>query len=184
MKRPYLFFFLLLAGWIIFASYWYVCRIRDDCRGVDRAMQAEAVQTLPAETVAEDAGSKPVEDSAAIALDHIREIGTRIYYFDFASAEMKAGTDDDMYLSSLRTYLRNTTDASVIIEGHSDNRGSYEANEKFAKLRAEAARDYFIKNGIDGVRIRTVSRSDTRPAASNDSEDGRKLNRRVEITVN
>ena len=184
MKRLSLFFFLLLIVWIIIASYLYVCKIRGHCDKKDQEAQTEIADTLKAEPVTMEPDMTSVEDSAAMALDYLREIGNRIYYFDFASAELSIDGNDDKYFSALRIYLDNNPDIIVTIVGHADNRGSYAANDKFATLRAEVVRDYCIENGINKDQIKTVSKSDTEPAASNDTEDGRRLNRRAEIIIN
>ncbi len=185
MKRLSLFFFVLLVIWIILAAYLYVCKIRNDCGREAQAQLPEMADTLQAEyDAAEPAVTIPEKDSIALAADYLREIGTRTYYFEFASAELKEAADDETYLSALRLWLLNNADASVTIEGHADNRGSAAANNKFARLRAEAVKAYLNENGIDDIQITTLSKGDTEPVASNDSEDGRKLNRRAEITIN
>ncbi|HDS08040.1 MAG TPA: OmpA family protein [Bacteroides sp.] len=183
MKRSSL-FFVLLAGWIIVASWWYVCKIRDDCRGSDILSGAQAVESPAAEAAALVAAVEPAEDSVTLALDYIRKTGERTYYFDFASAEFHPGTDEDRYMSALRIYFSARPDAVLTVEGHSDSRGSAAANDKFARLRAEAAGAHFTRNGIETSRMRIVSKSDTEPAASNETEKGRSSNRRVEVTVN
>ncbi|MBN2212739.1 MAG: OmpA family protein [Bacteroidales bacterium] len=184
MKRLSLFFFVLLVLWIIIATYWYVCKIRNDCGRAPEASLAEPTDTLQAAYDAAEPVASPEKDPVALAADYLDGVGTKTYYFDFASAELKTDEGDTAYLSALRLYLKNRSEASVTIEGHADNRGSAAANDRFAKLRAEAVMQYLTGNGIDENRIRTISRSDTEPAASNDSEDGRKLNRRAEITIN
>ncbi len=184
MKRLSLLFFLLLIIWIIIASYLYVCKIRGHCDNKNQVALTEMADSLKAEQVTAEQDITSVEDSAALALDYLREAGTKIYYFEFASAELSIISEDNKYFSALRLYLDNNPDISVIIVGHACNRGSYAANDKFATLRAEAVRDYCIENGINKGQIKTVSKSDTEPAASNDTEEGRKLNRRAEIIIN
>ncbi|MBN1131997.1 MAG: OmpA family protein [Bacteroidales bacterium] len=185
MKRLSLLFFLLLVAWIFLATYWYVCKIRDHCNKGDQVPATELPETLkPAgsdDALPED---ETGTDSLAIALDYLNRMGTRTYYFDFASAEFSPRPDENQYLSSLQTVLRKRPDAVVTIEGHSDNRGSEAANDQFARLRAEAVMNYFTENGIPGGRIRTVSKSDREPAATNQTEEGRKLNRRAQIIIN
>ena len=166
------------------ASWWYVCKIRDDCRGSDILSGAQAVESPAAEAAALVAAVEPAEDSVTLALDYIRKTGERTYYFDFASAEFHPGTDEDRYMSALRIYFSARPDAVLTVEGHSDSRGSAAANDKFARLRAEAAGAHFTRNGIETSRMRIVSKSDTEPAASNETEKGRSSNRRVEVTVN
>jgi len=185
MKRISLFFFVLLVIWIIIATYWYVCKIRNDCGREAQATLPGTADTLQAGYDAEEpVVPAPEKDSVALAADYLNEIGTRTYYFDFASAELKKAADDEAYLSALRLWLMNNADASVTVEGHADNRGSATANDRFGRLRADAVRAYLNENGIDDKQVTTLSKGDTEPAASNDSEDGRKLNRRAEITIN
>lgn len=175
MKRLSLLFFLLLVAWIIIASYWYVCKIRNHC-GAGPETLADVTDTLKSKIDS--------TDSIAVALNYLHEAGTRVYYFDFASAEYTPSVDDDVYISALKLYHSSRPDAIAILEGHADNRGSSAANEKYSKLRAEAVLEYLVEKGVDESKIKTLWKSDTEPAASNNSEDGRRLNRRVEITIN
>jgi len=184
MKRLSLLFFILLLAWIIIATYWYVCKIRGHCEKVAPVSLTELPETLSTDKEIAQPDRIPEKDSVTLALDYLLGIGTRVYYFDFASAEVAEKPDDGAYIKSLQVYLRNRPDAFVTIEGHSDNRGSAEGNEKFARLRADAIKHYFIGHGINKNQIKTVSKSDTEPAASNQTEDGRRLNRRAEISIN
>ncbi len=184
MKRLSLFLFLLLIVWIIIATYLYVCKIRGHCDNNDQEARTEIADTLKTEYGTAESDKNLQKDSVALALDYLREIGNRTYYFDFASAELSIDGNDDKYFSALSIYLDNNPDVLVTIVGHADSRGSFAANDKFATLRAEVVRDYCIENGINKDQITTVSKSDTEPAASNETEEGRKLNRRAEIIIN
>ncbi|MBN1388067.1 MAG: OmpA family protein [Bacteroidales bacterium] len=184
MKRLSLFFFLLLIVWIIIASYLYVCKIRGHCDNKNQEARTEIADTLMTEPGILEQGQSMKEDSVAMTLDYLREAGTKKYYFEFASAELSVESEDNKYFSALRFYLENNPDVSVTIVGHACNRGSFAANDRFATLRAEAVRDYCIELGINKDQIKTVSKSDTEPAASNETEEGRKLNRRAEIIIN
>jgi OOP family OmpA-OmpF porin len=72
--------------------------------------------------------------------------------------------------------------ARVEISGHTDNVGSAKANKALSLKRAQACRDYLVSKGVDGSRIAAIGAGDERPIASNDSEDGRQKNRRIEVT--
>ena len=66
--------------------------------------------------------------------------------------------------------------------GHTDNSGTYERNMVLSKERAASVKNYLVSNlGIDPARIRTEGVGQVCPVASNNSEIGKKLNRRVEI---
>lgn len=69
------------------------------------------------------------------------------------------------------------------IAGHTDNVGSAESNLQLSRDRAKAVRDQLIAFGCSAQYLSSVGYGDTKPVASNDTEDGRQLNRRVEITL-
>ena len=71
----------------------------------------------------------------------------------------------------------------VRLAGHTDNVGSAEDNKRLSQERAEAVRAQLIEFGCDPASIKAFGYGDTKPVASNESEEGRALNRRVEITL-
>ncbi len=83
--------------------------------------------------------------------------------------------------------LLKETDRKIVIEGHTDNtavskEASYESNWELASLRATSIVKYLIKyHQMDPKRLSAISYADTRPLKSNDSEEGRSQNRRIEI---
>jgi outer membrane protein OmpA-like peptidoglycan-associated protein len=70
---------------------------------------------------------------------------------------------------------------NVTIEGHTDSVGTVEYNLSLGERRANAVRDYLLNRGIAAARMRTVSYGEERPIASNDTADGRAMNRRAHI---
>ncbi len=85
---------------------------------------------------------------------------------------------DNVYL-----VLSSNPDYKLSIEGHTDNTGTDEINNKLSADRAQAARDYLVRKGIDSTRIVATGFGSTRPVASNDTPEGRKQNRRVEFIL-
>ena len=71
----------------------------------------------------------------------------------------------------------------VEIEGHTDNVGTDAMNQKLSNDRAKAVRDYLVSKSISSKRLKTVGYGKSKPIASNDSEEGRAQNRRVEFTI-
>lgn len=71
----------------------------------------------------------------------------------------------------------------VLIEGHTDDRGGPEVNQRISQRRADAVRAALVAKGVDGGRITAVGRGEEAPIASNESSDGRARNRRVEIVL-
>ena len=70
----------------------------------------------------------------------------------------------------------------VMIEGHTDNIGTAAYNMKLSLKRADAVRDYLVRKGVAIDRLSTVGYGFTRPIATNATEEGRALNRRVQLT--
>jgi outer membrane protein OmpA-like peptidoglycan-associated protein len=71
----------------------------------------------------------------------------------------------------------------VEIVGHTDNVGDDNDNMMLSKLRAASVRDYLISKGLDASKVVTSGMGETIPIASNDTEEGRARNRRVEVLV-
>ena len=69
------------------------------------------------------------------------------------------------------------------IQGHTDNVGSNEANLKLSQDRAESVRTYLISKKLPANRVTSVGFGESRPLASNDTEDGKAQNRRVEFVI-
>jgi outer membrane protein OmpA-like peptidoglycan-associated protein len=71
----------------------------------------------------------------------------------------------------------------IRIEGHTDSRGNADANQLLSQRRAEAVRDALVAAGVDAGRISAIGLGEAQPVASNDSEEGRAKNRRVEVIL-
>ena len=106
----------------------------------------------------------------------------RNIYFDLESAHLKK--ESRPMLASLLKTMKESSSLRVQIEGHTDNTGSASANLKLSKSRAESVKAYLVRNGISSSRITTKGFGASQPLASNDDEeDGRELNRRIEVRV-
>ncbi len=77
--------------------------------------------------------------------------------------------------------LKKNPSLKVEIEGHTDNFGSQAYNEILSHRRANAVMNYLIQGGIDKKRLSAVGYDFSRPRASNENEEGRALNRRVQF---
>ncbi len=119
--------------------------------------------------------------------------GTVNVAFDDTRAELtgvtfKAGSAE-LVPSSLKTLdasiagLKRNMKAKIEVEGHTSSEGSEELNQKLSEDRANSVRAYMIQKGIAPERVTAVGYGPSRPKADNDTEAGRKQNRRIEIRV-
>lgn len=85
-------------------------------------------------------------------------------------------------LDRIVEYMTHKPEVRIRVAGHTDNVGNARANQRLSERRAQAVRDYLVSHGIDGSRIEAVGYGDQQPIASNDTEEGRQQNRRIEAT--
>ena len=103
-----------------------------------------------------------------------------VVLFDFDSAEIKS--EAYPMLNEASDILKKNPELNVEIDGHTDNIGPADYNMKLSERRANAAMEYFISKGVDAKRLTIKGFGITKPAANNDTEEGRAKNRRVELT--
>jgi OOP family OmpA-OmpF porin len=97
--------------------------------------------------------------------------------FDFNSARIK----DTYVLDEAAKILLANPEITGELRGHTDSVGPEEYNMQLSKRRAEAVHEYFVKKGVARERLRAVGYGESSPVASNDTPEGRHLNRRVEL---
>ena len=86
-------------------------------------------------------------------------------------------------LDKLIDLLANYSDASLIVDGHTDATGTEEYNQWLSEKRAESVKKYIVEHGVADSRITTNGYGQTKPVAANDTKEGRQQNRRVEVTI-
>ena len=101
--------------------------------------------------------------------------------YDSGSAELKQGADDQIRVVS--GVLTRYTDTTIEIAGHTDSTGSATFNQQLSELRAKNVKLAFVGKGVHPSRIDTVGFGQTAPIADNSTEQGRRMNRRVVITI-
>ena len=101
--------------------------------------------------------------------------------FDVGQANLKAG--GLRAVEQLATFLEEYPERSVLIEGHTDNTGSVELNQRLSLRRADAVRFALVERGIHVNRIRTAGYGLAYPVATNSTSAGRQANRRVEVVI-
>jgi outer membrane protein OmpA-like peptidoglycan-associated protein len=101
--------------------------------------------------------------------------------FETGSALIK--TSSFKILDEVAEILKEWSQYSVSVEGHTDNVGSAESNLILSEKRAAAAATYLINKGIDAKRVKSVGFGLTKPIADNSTVQGRNKNRRVEFNL-
>jgi len=108
----------------------------------------------------------------------------RLYRITFPTGKSTIESKYFGLLAKVCEALKEYPDSHVTVEGHTDSRGSEETNQKLSTERAEAVREYLLATGgIDGARITAVGYGETKPIASNDTEEGRRKNRRIDVVI-
>jgi outer membrane protein OmpA-like peptidoglycan-associated protein len=118
----------------------------------------------------------PFADTAALQRFAFKKI-----YFDTDEHYLRPESIQE--LDNLVQVLKANPQINLSIDGHTDARHTDEYNLMLGDLRAKAAYDYLVKNGISDRRLMTVSYGERRPIAPNDSPENMQLNRRTEFTV-
>ncbi len=110
-----------------------------------------------------------------------KKIVLRGVNFDFNKATIRP--DAAGILREAATILKENAKLQVSVEGHTDAIGSDEYNLKLSLRRATAVKQFLVKEGIAESRLSVRGFGKTQPVASNDTDDGRAQNRRVELKV-
>lgn len=100
--------------------------------------------------------------------------------FEFDAATMRPASVP--ILNRVAALLKRST-RPIMVEGHTDNVGTLEYNTTLSQARANAVGDALVARGVPAARIKTKGMAFLEPIASNDTPEGRALNRRVEIIV-
>ncbi len=81
------------------------------------------------------------------------------------------------------SFLKANPKVEILLTGHTDNRGNPEHNQRLSQKRVERVKAYLVSKGISGKRIGGKGYGGSKPMASNQTEETRRLNRRVEFTI-
>lgn len=126
--------------------------------------------TPPPRPAAQATPDSPAQPAPGFILDAVT--------FDSGKATIRDASFPQ--LDGVAEYLTQKTSARIEISGHTDNVGNPKVNKSLSQKRAQSCRDYLISKGVEGERIQAVGYGDERPIASNDTDEGRQQNRRIE----
>lgn len=146
-------------------------------KAYDDSVANAAAEAARKAAEAEEAARK-AHEAALAELAKALDIQT---LFDFDSSDL---TDDaKSNLDKVAEYLKVNDAIKVEVGGHTDNMGSDEYNKALSQRRAESVINYLTGKGIDKARLTAVGYGKDKPIATNDTEEGRHQNRRIEFKV-
>ena len=131
--------------------------------------QQEELKQIPGVEV-----TRPAENQIDVRL-------TGDILFDYDSASLRS--ESRTTLNDLANNFRQYPDEIFDVEGHTDSTGTSEYNMGLSQRRANSVRDYLSQQGVPASRINAVGYGETRPKDTNNTPEGRQLNRRVEIHI-
>lgn len=149
--------------------------------------------TLPAKYAAGFAANIDVPQMAAVNVGEIKSEtvcqsifndlkgDTRIT-FDTGRANIKGAESFDL-LNKLASAANQCAAFRIKIDGHTDNVGDDASNQRLSEARAETVKNYLASQDIEVDRMTATGFGETNPIASNDNEEGRAMNRRINFTV-
>ncbi len=117
---------------------------------------------------------KPAKKGARLVLENI--------LFDKGTSKL-ADSQSESSIQQLVAFLQENPTIRIRLDGHTDNIGNARLNKELSMDRAGAIRDYMVNQGVDFERIRVNGWGGSRPVADNQTEEGRSLNRRVEMVI-
>ncbi len=163
--------------------------VKDDAARIaeEKAAQEEAARQwdmASEEEIAEEA----VIVAAALEEELEQELAAAILmfenediYFDFDSSALQTMARE--VLQRKANFLFELVEASIIVEGHCDDRGTAAYNIALGDRRAESAKAFLVDIGIDALRITTISYGEERPVDSGSNAEAWAKNRRVHFVI-
>ncbi|MBC7570415.1 MAG: OmpA family protein [Spirosoma sp.] len=108
---------------------------------------------------------------------------TKLAAIQFVQSKVELLPDAQPAMAQLLTFMQTHPTTEILLAGHTDNQGDFDANLKLSQDRVDVVKQYLVSNGIAASRITAKGYGPTRPVASNNRENSRQQNRRVEMTV-
>lgn len=133
----------------------------------------EVPRTVRFQEIKKDIQLKPIEKGAKVVLNNI--------FFETGKATLTP--ESRLELEKAIELMRTNPTMVVEIGGHTDNVGDDSFNMKLSHDRARSVRDYLVKGGIASERLQAKGYGELNPVASNETEDGKKANRRTEFVI-
>jgi len=122
-----------------------------------------------------------IAETQRTALGLVMRLGSDYLKFEFDKAELRP--EDRELLSRVAGILLTSQDYTVSVNGHTDDRGTEEYNQKLSERRAQAVRDYLVKAGLSPEILSVTGHGKSLPLVKGVSDEARAKNRRVELGI-
>ena len=156
----------------------HVSRQQADTKTPDHNVQEEAITNQQNMSNSENT---EIDDQRTGILASQSEPDKLIIYFNHNSNDLPIQEFDK--LNYLIDSISDTPESKIIIEGFTDSLGNYYYNMQLSKFRADVVKNYLLSKGIVSEKIEVFGRGPENPIASNDTPEGRRRNRRVEVRI-
>jgi outer membrane protein OmpA-like peptidoglycan-associated protein len=156
----------------------------DQCPGTPRGTEVDSVGCPLPPPPPPPPPCTDNSDGQSIALggcDAGKTLVLRGVNFEFDRDRLTANAE--MLLDEVVSELEAHPDISVEIAGHTDSKGSEAYNQNLSERRAQSVVDYLAANGVASSRLAAVGYGEAQPVADNETEEGREINRRVELII-
>ena len=155
---------------------------REKAESEMEAMKAEREKAETERLAAEKAARENAQQTKAEAQKKLEAIGATVYFKSSGTkAQFDKETDDAIH--AICDAMKADKSVKVTVYGHTDNTGSYKANMKYGKQRAQALKDYMVKLGAPAKNIKCKSKGPKEPIADNKTKEGRAKNRRATVVL-
>ena len=131
--------------------------------------------------LSETQGEQGTMEGETGAATDMEQFVNEIINFEYDSSFLTPAAQE--VLRRKADWLRANPDANVVVQGHTDERGTVEYNLALGDRRANSAKSFLVDMGIDGARITTVSFGEERPIDPMNTEDAWAQNRRAEFVL-
>jgi outer membrane protein OmpA-like peptidoglycan-associated protein len=122
-----------------------------------------------------------IAETRRTALGLVMNLNSEYLKFDFDKADLHPA--DKELLSRIAGILMTSPDYTVSVNGHTDDVGTEDYNQKLSERRAQAVRDYLVKAGLSADILTVTGHGKKRPLVPGNSEKARAKNRRVELGI-
>lgn len=177
-------FGLAFLAWLI----WCLILGKCDQSNTQKTIEPKTIH----DTVYVEVYKEKIDTLKIIKMDTVNYVDktTKTNYEMVSLPNVQFKTNEDVLLPSsakdlqqLAEYLIKNNDLTAEIIGHTDNVGSSESNKILSQKRAESIKRFLASFGVNETRLKAIGKGDLEPKSSNDSPEGRLMNRRVEVKL-